>query len=276
MQLMKNHQNAEIDTILILGRMLDIYRKRNRCQFGSCRKHTPRQNEKCKSFGAGNTWGRERAEVTGQIKLFRPCCTCDTYRRRGCGKKDLEEEPEIAMQHWESLDQVGGELESEDCQWEESCAGREALALLALICSLVGSTWEEPGLRVNPGVDLKDAAPEGSQLTTFLTASSLLKDLSSLFPQRSQKSTGGKGGGVFLLKIKFLPLPTLTIIQDHAQHENQVNTRRFIMVFMWALAGNLSICCLRRGESWWKMNAFPFPGKGSEVGCWAGQQALGF
>lgn len=69
--------------------------------------------------------------------------------------------------------------------------------------------WEEPGLSVNAGMDLKDVIPEGSQLTTFLAASSLLKDLSSVLPQRSQKSIGSKGGGVlpFTNQISFLTCP---------------------------------------------------------------------
>ena len=56
----------------------------------------------------------------------------------------------------------------------------------------LGATWEGPGLSVNAGTDLRDIA-KGGQLTTFLAASSLLKDLKCVLPQRSQKTIGGKG-----------------------------------------------------------------------------------
>lgn len=41
----------------------------------------------------------------------------------------------------------------------------------------LGTAWEESGLDVNAGTDLKYTAAKGGLLATFLAASSLLKDL---------------------------------------------------------------------------------------------------
>lgn len=64
----------------------------------------------------------------------------------------------------------------------ESCVGLEPLAKVILWSSVIG--WEQPGKRVGvkAGTDFEEAAAEGGQLTTFLATSSLLKDLSSIFP----------------------------------------------------------------------------------------------
>ena len=77
------------------------------------------------------------------------------------------------------------------------------------LCHWLGTPWEEHGLSVNAGTALEGVAPEGGQLTTFLAASSVLKDLSSALAQRSQKSGGDTPVEEFCLSRIEVNLPHL-------------------------------------------------------------------